>query len=121
MPAASWLLANAIENRSLMPITSPVERISGPSTMSTPVNLMNGNTASFTETCDGHRIGGDPLLGERDAGHHLGGDLRRRQTGRLGDERHRAAGAGIHLEHVDTGKRLGRGRSRDRRTGSKRS
>ena len=25
MPAASWLLANAIENRSLMPITSPVD------------------------------------------------------------------------------------------------
>ncbi len=53
VPAASWLLANAIENRSLMPITSPVERISGPSTMSTPGNLMNGNTASFTETCVG--------------------------------------------------------------------
>ena len=53
MPAASWLLANAIENRSLTPITSPVDRISGPSTISTPENLMNGNTASFTETCDG--------------------------------------------------------------------
>ncbi len=30
MPAATWLLAKAIENRSLTPITSPVERISGP-------------------------------------------------------------------------------------------
>src|SRR3990172_8665512 len=53
VPAANWLLANAIENRSLTPITSPVERISGPSTISTPENLMNGNTASFTETCAG--------------------------------------------------------------------
>ena len=53
VPAASWLLANAIENRSLTPITSPVLRISGPSTISTPANLRNGNTLSFTETCAG--------------------------------------------------------------------
>ena len=33
-----------------MPMTSPVERISGPSTMSTPGNLANGKTASLTET-----------------------------------------------------------------------
>ena len=50
VPAANWLLANAIENRSLMPITSPVDFISGPSTISTPANLMNGKTASLTET-----------------------------------------------------------------------
>ena len=31
-----------------MPITSPVERISGPSTVSTPGNRANGNTASLT-------------------------------------------------------------------------
>ncbi len=53
VPAASWLLAKAIENRSLMPITSPVLRISGPSTISTPANLRNGNTLSLTQTCDG--------------------------------------------------------------------
>src|SRR5204862_7518203 len=53
VPAANWLLANAIENRSLTPITSPIDRISGPNTISTPENLMNGNTASFTETCAG--------------------------------------------------------------------
>ena len=50
VPAASWLLAKAIENRSLIPITSPVDRISGPSTMSTPKNLRNGKTLSLTET-----------------------------------------------------------------------
>ena len=36
-----------------MPITSPVDFISGPSTVSTPGNLMNGKTASFTLTCGG--------------------------------------------------------------------
>ena len=33
-----------------MPITSPVERISGPRIVSTPGNRANGNTASFTAT-----------------------------------------------------------------------
>ncbi len=46
-------LAKAIENRSLTPITSPVLFISGPSTISTPTNLPNGNTLSLTVTCDG--------------------------------------------------------------------
>ena len=36
-----------------MPITSPVERISGPSTGSASRNLLNGNTASFTDTYGG--------------------------------------------------------------------
>ena len=36
-----------------MPITSPVDFISGPSTGSVPANLLNGNTASFTETKGG--------------------------------------------------------------------
>ena len=31
-----------------MPMTSPVERISGPSTVSTPGNRPNGSTAAFT-------------------------------------------------------------------------
>ena len=44
VPAANWLLAKAIENRSLTPITSPVDFISGPSTMSTPLNFTKGNT-----------------------------------------------------------------------------
>ena len=53
MPAATWLLAKAMLKRSLTPITSPVDRISGPSTMSTPANFTKGNTLSFTLTCDG--------------------------------------------------------------------
>ena len=50
VPAANWLLAKAMEKRSLTPITSPVDFISGPSTMSTPANLTKGKTASLTET-----------------------------------------------------------------------
>ena len=53
MPAAIWLLAKAMLKRSLTPITSPVLRISGPSTMSTPANFTNGKTLSFTLTCAG--------------------------------------------------------------------
>ena len=34
-----------------MPITSPVDFISGPSRVSAPANLSNGSTASFTATC----------------------------------------------------------------------
>src|SRR5947199_8966659 len=47
--AAIWLLANASGKLSSMPITSPVERISGPRMMSTPANLLNGKTLSLTE------------------------------------------------------------------------
>src|SRR3954469_17576859 len=48
--AASWDFANADPNESEIPMHSPVERISGPSTGSVPGNLLNGNTASLTET-----------------------------------------------------------------------
>ncbi|OQC72545.1 MAG: hypothetical protein BWX45_00878 [Deltaproteobacteria bacterium ADurb.Bin002] len=36
-----------------MPITSPVDFISGPRMMSTPGKRLNGKTASFTQTCLG--------------------------------------------------------------------
>jgi hypothetical protein len=42
-PAESAALANAMPNDSSKPITSPVERISGPRMMSTS-NLLNGST-----------------------------------------------------------------------------
>ena len=48
--AAIWLLANAAAKVVSIPITSPVDRISGPRTMSTPGNLANGKTLSLTET-----------------------------------------------------------------------
>src|SRR6185437_12112081 len=52
---AAWAFAYAVPNARSMPITSPVERISGPSTVSTPCparsrNRPNGSTASFTAT-----------------------------------------------------------------------
>ena len=47
-PAAICALANATGRLRSAPITSPVERISGPSTTSTPGNLENGKTLSFT-------------------------------------------------------------------------
>ena len=54
-PAASMPLANAVPKSSSMPMTSPVERISGPSRLSTTCpsrvrNRWNGSTASLTAT-----------------------------------------------------------------------
>ncbi len=48
-PADVWALPKAIPNESSKPMTSPVDRISGPSSVSTSKRL-NGNTASFTAT-----------------------------------------------------------------------
>ena len=45
---ASCALKKASPTFSESPRTSPVERISGPSTGSTSWNILNGNTASFT-------------------------------------------------------------------------
>ena len=47
--AASCDLAKAVPNESSMPMTSPVDRISGPSTVSTPWKRPKGSTASLTE------------------------------------------------------------------------
>ena len=51
VPPPIWLLAKAISKDASMPITSPVDFISGPSTVSTPGKRANGNTASFTALC----------------------------------------------------------------------
>src|ERR1044071_8383493 len=48
-PAAICDFTNASPKVSPTPITSPVDFISGPRMVSTPGNLTNGNTASFTE------------------------------------------------------------------------
>ena len=53
VPAASWALAKAIGKFMSMPMTSPVDRISGPRMTSTPGNLVNGKTTSLTLTCLG--------------------------------------------------------------------
>src|SRR3990172_2554506 len=48
IPAAICALANARPNLESIPITSPVDFISGPRIVSTWGNLMKGNTASLT-------------------------------------------------------------------------
>ena len=47
-PAANCDLAKAIPTEMSMPMTSPVERISGPSTASTSGKRLHGSTASLT-------------------------------------------------------------------------
>ena len=98
-----------------MPMTSPVERISGPSTESTVWpslvrNRLKGSTASLTATgaSSGTRepsiAGQQPLgleLGDRRAGHDARGGLRERDAERLRDERHRAARPRVRLDHVE--------------------
>ena len=49
-PAARSALAKAVGKSGPMPITSPVERISGPSVGSAPEKRWNGSTAAFTLT-----------------------------------------------------------------------
>ena len=49
-PAAACALPNAVGKSSAIPITSPVDFISGPSTASAPAKRANGSTASLTET-----------------------------------------------------------------------
>jgi len=49
-PAAACALAKAVGKSRAIPITSPVERISGPSSASEPSKRSNGSTASLTET-----------------------------------------------------------------------
>ena len=65
VPAAIWLLAKAMGKLSLMPITSPVDFISGPRITSMPANLAKGKTASLTEYCCGDRLVEVALLGQR--------------------------------------------------------
>ena len=47
-PAPELALEHGLAEGRPAPITSPVERISGPRMGSTPGNLLNGNTASLT-------------------------------------------------------------------------
>ncbi len=47
-PAASWALAKASPKLSAVPMTSPVDFISGPRTVSTPGNLFQGKTGDLT-------------------------------------------------------------------------
>ena len=57
-PAARSAFANAVGRSDAEAITSPVERISGPSTGSLPGKRANGSTAALTLTCFGGRSAG---------------------------------------------------------------
>ena len=59
-PAARSALSSAVERSAALAITSPVERISGPSTGSLPGKRANGSTAALTLHCRGGRSGGSP-------------------------------------------------------------
>ena len=52
-PAPSWALAKAMAKLSSIPMTSPVDFISGPRMVSTPGNLTKGKTDSLTAMCLG--------------------------------------------------------------------
>ncbi len=114
VPAARQALAGAelgswrrprAKSRS-RPMTSPVERISGPSKVSTPGKRAKGKTASLTAMWLSLRgsgmaaIGGEGVF-QRLAGHDAGGDLGDRRADGLGDEGHGARGARVDLEHID--------------------
>jgi hypothetical protein len=58
-------LANAAPNFPSIPITSPVDFISGPRSVSTSGNLMKGNTASLTLTWAGITSSRNPRSGSR--------------------------------------------------------
>jgi hypothetical protein len=77
-------------------MTSPVDFISGPSTVSTPGKRLKGKTASLIELSFGQ-----PEACKAFAGHDAAGDLGNGLADDLGDERHRAAGARVDLEEVD--------------------
>ena len=68
-PAATIAFASAMPGSPSIPITSPVDFISGPSTVSTPGNRPNGRTAAFTrrvrEVPVVVRIGGQHAVGAR--------------------------------------------------------
>ena len=62
VPTAACAFANAVGKSAATPITSPVERISGPSSASVPEKRSNGSTASFTETWLPHGSSGRPIV-----------------------------------------------------------
>ena len=100
-PAPSWDLAKARSKLASRPITSPVDFISGPRMVSTFGKRANGNTASFTATCGAIASSSRWKSASLCAGHHPGADLGHRHAGCLGNERHGAGGARVHLQHVD--------------------
>ena len=63
--------------------------------------LLNGNTASFTDDVGREDLLGESMSASVSPGITRAASARERHAGRLRHERHRAARARIHLEHVD--------------------
>ena len=114
--APSCALANARPKSVSMPMTSPVERISGPSRLSTTSpslvrNRLNGQHRLLDRHRRVHRhpaavgVRGQhalgPQLGDGRAHHDPGGRVGERHAGGLGDERHGARRTRVGLEHVE--------------------
>ena len=99
-PPPIWLLAKAVWNDRSRPMTSPVERISGPE---------HGVDAGETREREHRFLDADmPELRrlelevrQRLAGHDACRDLGDRHADGLGDEGHGAAGARVDFQHVD--------------------
>ena len=100
-PAARSALANAVGRSSALAITSPVERISGPSTGSEPGKRANGRTAAFTLTWTGPSLRSEVELVQAGAGRESSRRVDQVDTGRLGRERHRPRRPRVRLEHVE--------------------
>ena len=85
-----------------MPITSPVDFISGPSAESTRASLTVEKTGALTATSGQRRAqaGLEAEVGEPLAAHHPGGQLDHRHPGDLADEGHRPRRPGVDLEDV---------------------
>ena len=67
-PAARSAFANAVGRSAALAITSPVARISGPSTGSAPGKRANGSTAAFTRDMSRGLSVGQVELGHASAG-----------------------------------------------------
>src|SRR5580692_9264331 len=100
VPALNCALANASPKFWPTPITSPVERISGPSAGSTPGNLLNGNTGDFTKLSGTGRRPRCSVTSQLLAEHQLHRQLRQRHACCFADIRHRSRCPRIHFEHV---------------------
>ena len=100
-PAAICDLAKAMPKEWSIPITSPVDFISGPSRMSTLGKRLKGKTASLTEMCFGRMGFGETQLLQGFPQHHLRGELRQGNADRLADEGDGPRGAGVDLQDVE--------------------
>ena len=99
-PAPSWLLAKATPKQRSRPITSPVERISGPE-QHVDAREAGEREHRFLHAICGRSFGVRPNVARLSPAMIRAAILAIGLADHLGDERHRARGAGIDLQHVD--------------------